>query len=79
MAELDGLLEEEKKGSREANLVLEASPSSAQETVTELEEEKTAQSRMFEAFHEEQADLNQLMLNVFNESLKIISFKNVVG
>lgn len=50
VTELEGLLQKEKKGSHEAQLMLEVSSSSAHEVAKELEKEKTTHSKELEAF-----------------------------
>lgn len=78
VAELEGLLEERKKGSREAKLMLEASFSSAQAVVTELEEEKVAHSRDLKAFQKKHTGLDKQLLDLSDDKLEDIAFKNVV-
>ncbi|CAI8593068.1 unnamed protein product [Vicia faba] len=76
---LPGFLEEGNKGSREAKFMLEASSSISQSVMMEPEEKKITHSKKLEAFQEERYDLNKHLLNIFNDRLGKVTFKNVVG
>ncbi|CAI8593066.1 unnamed protein product [Vicia faba] len=75
----DASSQEGNKGSREAKFMLEASSSISQSVMMEPGEKKITHSKKLEAFQEEQYDLNKHLLNISNDKLGKVTFKNNVG
>lgn len=79
VAQLEGLLEEEKTGFREAKLMMKISSLSARVDETELEREKTFYSQELKVLQEKRANLEKHLLDLSYGILEKTTFNNVVN